>query len=178
MKKKRIINLKTVLALLAVVAMLLVVVPAQACAPDDQDCDGFIDAEEGTFVLPSYLVGVDGETSLTLIDGVKDSVVILVTPEGSNLDGITDLFKYVNDDSDLNIHVHLVQCEDGSGDCSRLLTDRGQKAIMATEVLGGSQTLGRCDEEWCTPNAGLDNIRVFTDAIKNHIAETCAGYEL
>ncbi len=42
MKKRQKINIKIGLMLLAVVAMLLMVVPAQACDQSiDSDCDGF-----------------------------------------------------------------------------------------------------------------------------------------
>jgi len=177
MKKKQKINIKIGLMLLAVAALLLAVVPTQACDQSiDQDCDGFIDdLEESTngFMLPSHLIGVNGGVRLFLDPTIKDSVVILVpSPLASNLD---DPFKYVRGFED-GINVHMVQCYPPGTECIRdLESDLGQKAIMAQEILGGSSTLGKCDEEWCTPNSGLDNIKVFTEAIKNHIASKCAN---
>jgi len=179
MKKKQKFSVKIGLILLFVAALILVVAPYQAMAKDT-DGDGFTDAEEEAleFELPTYLIPA-GQEPIILDPEAPDLFVILEPPaEGSNLDGFFDPFKYVREFG-INVHHLFVaypnMCSPENYDCRDLDTELGQKAIMATEDLGPSSMLGKCEEEWCTPNAGLDGVVVWTQAIKNFIASKCGN---
>jgi hypothetical protein len=144
-----------------------------------EECNGLIAGQNGaTISWPGYI----GSSTSTRLDPTKrDLFVVLVRTSPSNIPTY-DPYEFIRAAPPVGLGTEVREIP--AADVQTVLNnDRKviqrtngtfQKAVKITESLSASAVLGRCDEEWATPN-GLDNCFVFTKAIKDHVYATCAA---
>ena len=184
MKKRKGINLKIILSLIALIlVMLFTQIPAQGatnCYTDtfpDTDCDGLTDTDETT--IPQCLSD-QVNPQIACIPSVKDLFVILL-PCDNAVNGTcstgqsllpTNPLSILSTAASQNLGITVHQINPAQVCCSSIRNvTTTQKAVRILESIASSANLGTSIPG--TPNTTSDYAYVYTQTINNTVKSIC-----